>query len=80
MSTAANTDPLVRVMLFSPVLIDVERIGRGLDERGNRAAFEAGLKTATRMPGATFFFSAADSLSASPPPPDTTARPTPSVL
>ena len=51
--------PLVRLVLLSPALIDVERIGRGLDERGNRTAFEDRLKTATRMLGATFFFSAA---------------------
>ena len=44
---------------MSPALIDVERIGRGLDERGNREAFEDRLKTATRMLGVTFFFSAA---------------------
>ena len=51
--------PLVRLVLLSPALIDVERIGRGLDERGNREAFEDRLKTATRMLGVTFFFSAA---------------------
>ena len=51
--------PLVRLILLSPALIDVERIGRGLDERDNREAFEDRLKTATRMLGVTFFFSAA---------------------
>ena len=51
--------PLVRLVLLSPALIDVERIGRGLDERGNREAFEDRLKTATWMLGVTFFFSAA---------------------
>ncbi|MDP2833843.1 MAG: VC0807 family protein [Pseudomonadota bacterium] len=50
--------PLVRVLLFTPTLMDVERIQGALDQRGNRAAFEARLKTATWMLSASFFFSA----------------------
>jgi len=50
--------PLVRVLLFTPTLMDVERIQGALDQRGNRAAFEARLKTATWMLGGSFFFSA----------------------
>ena len=51
--------PLVRVMLFSPALMNVERIQQSLDQRGNGDAFEARLKAATWMLGGSFFFSAA---------------------
>lgn len=50
--------PLVKVLLFSPALMNVERIQERLGQRGNSAAFEARLKTATWMLGGTFFFSA----------------------
>lgn len=49
--------PLVRVLLFTPALMDVERIQSALDQRGNRAAFEARLRTATWMLAGSFFFS-----------------------
>ncbi|MDP1572771.1 MAG: VC0807 family protein [Pseudomonadota bacterium] len=49
--------PLVRVLLYTPALMDVERIGGELEARGNQAAFEARLRTATWMLGASFFFS-----------------------
>ena len=51
--------PLVRVLLFTPTLMDVERIQSALDQRGNADAFEARLTTATWMLGGSFFFSAA---------------------
>ncbi|MFH1494296.1 MAG: VC0807 family protein, partial [Pseudomonadota bacterium] len=51
--------PLVRVMLFSPAVMDVERIKNGLEQRGNGAVFEARLKIATWMLGGSFFFSSA---------------------
>lgn len=51
--------PLVRVLLFSPALMNVERIQQSLNQRGNLAAFEARLKAATWMLGGTFFFSSA---------------------
>ena len=47
--------PLVKVLLFSPALMNVERIQESLGQRGNSAAFEARLKTATWMLGGTFF-------------------------
>ena len=50
--------PLVRVILFSPALMDVERIQQALDERGNLAIFEVRLKTTTWMLAGSFFFSA----------------------
>lgn len=49
--------PLVRVILFSPALMDVERIQHALDERGTRAVFDARLKTATWMLAGSFLFS-----------------------
>ncbi|MDP1927216.1 MAG: hypothetical protein Q8K62_01760 [Thiobacillus sp.] len=42
--SATTRYPLVRVILYAPVLMDVERIQSGLDERGNHAAFEARLR------------------------------------
>ncbi|KVW96652.1 VC0807 family protein [Thiobacillus denitrificans] len=57
--SAHTRTPLVRVLLFSPALMNVARIQQSLDERGNRAAFEARLKPATWMLGGSFFFSAA---------------------
>ena len=50
--------PLIRTLLFNPALMNVERIQESLSERGNQAAFEARLKTATWMLGGSFFFSA----------------------
>lgn len=57
--SAHSRYPLVRVLLFTPALMDVERIQYSLDERGNRATFETRLRTATWMLGGSFFFSAA---------------------
>lgn len=51
--------PLVRVVLFSPALMNVERIQQSLGERGNGDVFETRLKAATWMLGGSFFFSAA---------------------
>ena len=51
--------PLVRVLLFSPALMNVERIQQSLGQRGNSDAFETRLKAATWMLGGSFFFSAA---------------------
>jgi hypothetical protein len=56
--SAWTRHPLVRVVLFTPALMDVERIQRELDARGNAAAFDARLRVATWMLGGTFFFSA----------------------
>jgi hypothetical protein len=51
--------PLVRVLLYTPALLDVERVRERLTARGVEQAFEARLRQATRMLGGTFFFSAA---------------------
>jgi intracellular septation protein A len=57
--SAHTRTPLVRVLLFSPALMNVERIQQSLDQRGNGDAFETRLKAATWMLGGSFFFSAA---------------------
>ena len=49
--------PLVRVLLYTPALMDVERIQNSLAERGNHAAFESRLKLATWMLAGSFLFS-----------------------
>lgn len=58
-ASAHSRRPLVRWLLFNPVLMDVDRIREGLARRGSEAAFEARLRNATWMLAATFFFSAA---------------------
>lgn len=55
--SAGSRYPLVRVLLFTPALMDVERIQHALDERGNLPAFEARLRNATWMLAASFMFS-----------------------
>lgn len=50
--------PLVKVLVYNPSVIDVPRVEHALAERGNAAAFDRCLGTATWMIAATFFFSA----------------------
>lgn len=57
--SARTRAPLVRVLLYTPALMDVERIQRNLAERDNHVAFESRLKIATWMLAGSFFFSAA---------------------
>ncbi len=49
--------PLIRTLLYNPRLIDVDMIGRRLDECDNRRAFEARLQNATYLLASTFLFS-----------------------
>ena len=49
--------PLVRVLLYTPALMNVERIQRRLTERGNQVAFESRLRIATWMLAGSFLFS-----------------------
>lgn len=49
--------PLVRVLLLSPALLNVELIQDNLQQRGNTLAFETRLKSATWMLGGSFLFS-----------------------
>jgi hypothetical protein len=51
--------PLIRVLLYNPTIIDVERVHEQLVARGTQGLFEIRLLRATWMLGGTFFFSAA---------------------
>ena len=55
--SAFTGKPLVRVLLLSPALLNVERIQENLQRRGNTLAFETRLRSATWMLGGSFFFS-----------------------
>lgn len=55
--SAWTRQPLVRVLLYTPALMDVERIHSRLAERGNHAAFESRLKFATWILAGSFLFS-----------------------
>lgn len=55
--SAYTSKPLVRVLLFSPALMNVERIQANLHQRGTAVTFEARLRTATWMLGGSFVFS-----------------------
>lgn len=57
--SAFTSRPLVRVLLFSPALMNVELIQKHLHERGNTVTFEARLKVTTWMLGGSFTFSSA---------------------
>lgn len=57
-ASALTRRPLVRVLLYSPLLIDTARVDAALAERGNQAAFEARLRAATWMLAGSFAFSA----------------------
>ena len=49
--------PLIKTMLYNPKLVDVDKVGRRLEQNGHTAAFEGRLMTATYWLGGTFFFS-----------------------
>jgi hypothetical protein len=49
--------PLIRTLLYNPRLVNVEKIGRRLQECGNGKAFEARLHNATYLLSGTFLFS-----------------------
>lgn len=57
--SAFTNRPLVRVLLFSPALMNVELIQENLHQRGNTVTFEARLKVSTWMLGGSFLFSSA---------------------
>jgi intracellular septation protein A len=56
--SAFTRKPLVRVLLYSPAIMNVERIQENLVQRGNHAEFDARLRAATLMLSGSFFFSA----------------------
>jgi hypothetical protein len=49
--------PLIKTLLYNPKLVDVDKVGRRLAERGHTTAFERHLMNATWWLGGTFFFS-----------------------
>ena len=55
--SALTRRPLVRVLLYTPLLLDVARIDAALAQRGQLAAFDARLRTATWMLAGSFAFS-----------------------
>jgi hypothetical protein len=56
--SALSRYPLVRVLLYTPILLDTTRIDAALAERDNQAAFDARLRAATWMLAGSFAFSA----------------------
>lgn len=50
--------PLIRTLLYSPMIMNVRKIKRKLEDRGNTAAFEVRLLNATYLLSSTFLFSA----------------------
>ncbi len=50
--------PVIRLLLYNPKLLDIERISTILQARGQEELFESRLLKATYLLGATFFFSA----------------------
>lgn len=50
--------PLIKVLLYNPMVMDTEKISRILRERGHEETFLGSLTRATYLLGGTFFFSA----------------------
>lgn len=50
--------PLIKVLLYNPVVMDTEKVNRILRERGHEETFLSSLTKATYLLGGTFFFSA----------------------
>lgn len=55
--SALTRRPLVRVLLYTPLLLDTEKIDGALAARGNLNVFEARLRSATWMLAGSFAFS-----------------------
>jgi intracellular septation protein A len=56
--SAQTRNPLIKILLYNPRIMDVEKIKLKLDELGNTRLFEGRLLTATYLLAGTFFFSA----------------------
>jgi hypothetical protein len=50
--------PLIRVLLYNPMVLNTEKISHTLRQRGHEQAFELRLRNATYLLGGTFFISA----------------------
>jgi intracellular septation protein A len=57
--SALTRRPLVRVLLYTPLLLHTEKVDAALAERGNQAAFVTHLRAATWMLAGSFAFSSA---------------------
>lgn len=55
--SACTRAPLVRVLLYTPLLLDTGKMDAALAQRGNLPAFDARLRTATWMLAGSFAFS-----------------------
>jgi len=55
--SALTRRPLVRVLLYTPLLLHTEKVDAALAERGNQAAFVTHLRAATWMLAGSFAFS-----------------------
>ena len=56
--SAQTPNPLIKILLYNPKIMDVEKIKQKLDELGNAKDFESRLMTSTYLLAGTFFFSA----------------------
>lgn len=57
LATAQMRKPLIKTLLFNPVLLDTDKISRILQHKGCDQTFEGSLLNATYMLSGTFFFS-----------------------
>ncbi|MFN3544206.1 MAG: VC0807 family protein [Thiobacillus sp.] len=57
--SARTRYPLVKTLLYNPAVVDVARVQRHLEERGNAETFERRLLLANTLLAGTFFFSSA---------------------
>lgn len=56
-ASAFTRTPLIRALVYNDTVLDVQRVHRHLEERGNVNAFEARLRTGTLLVAGTFAFS-----------------------
>ena len=57
LATAQMRKPLIKTLLYNPVILDTEKINQVLQEKGFEQAFDRKLLNATYMLSGTFFFS-----------------------
>ena len=57
LATAQMRKPLIKTLLYNPVLLDTDKINQALQDKGCAQAFDGRLLNATYMLSGTFFFS-----------------------
>jgi intracellular septation protein A len=57
LATAQMRKPLIKILLYNPVILDTDKINQILLDKGYRQAFDRSLLNATYMLSGTFFFS-----------------------